>query len=123
LPDDFDYENSTIHAVLEIGGATVYMSDSMRESAGWSGKVKITLELDTKDQLDAIWVKVKANNFNVVMELQKTFWGAFFAQFEDADGVGWQLNYTEAPSAESVPSPKPAAKKGGKKAKKAARKN
>lgn len=29
LPEDFDYENSTMHSVLEIGGTEVYVADSM----------------------------------------------------------------------------------------------
>jgi uncharacterized glyoxalase superfamily protein PhnB len=30
------------------------------------------------------------------MELEKTFWGAYFARFEDPEGIGWQLNFSES---------------------------
>ena len=38
FPDDFDYENSTMHAVLDIGGAVVMLSDNPMGKSG-SGNV------------------------------------------------------------------------------------
>lgn len=29
LPEDFDYENSTMHAKLDIDGALIYLADNM----------------------------------------------------------------------------------------------
>lgn len=92
LPDSFDYENSTMHAVVEVGGATLFIADSMGGEAG-AGRVEIVLDLDSREQIESIWGRVKAKGYRVVMELQEQFWGAIYGRFIDPDGVGWQLNY------------------------------
>ncbi|MFW9878714.1 MAG: VOC family protein [Candidatus Thorarchaeota archaeon] len=95
MPDDFDYENSTMHAKLDIGGAEVYLADNVMQRGNSPGIVEITLDLDTKEQIDKIYEKVKEKGCTIYMELEKTFWGAYFARFEDPEGIGWQLNYSE----------------------------
>ncbi|MFX0082716.1 MAG: VOC family protein [Candidatus Hodarchaeota archaeon] len=55
----------------------------------------VYLDLDSKDQIDKIYNKVKEKGYKILMELEKTFWGAYFARFEDPEGIGWQLNYNE----------------------------
>ena len=96
IPDDFNYENSTMHAKLDIGGAEVYLADNVIQRGSPPGIVEITLDLDTKEYLDKIYNKVKEKGYPILMELQKTFWGAYFARFEDPEGIGWQLNYNES---------------------------
>ena len=44
FPEDFDYENSTMHAVLNINWAEVYISDSMDSKP--PGPVEIVLDFD-----------------------------------------------------------------------------
>ena len=94
LPDDFDYENSMMHGEIEIGGAKIYLADNIFGAPG-PGNVEITLDLDSKDQVDSIYKKAKEKGFKIKMELQQTFWGGYFARFEDSEGIGWQLNYSE----------------------------
>jgi len=94
LPDDFDYDSSTMHAVIDVGGAEIMLADNTMGIPG-SGNVEIVLHLDSKEQLETIYKKAKDKEFKIKMELQKTFWGAWFARFEDSEGVGWQLNYQE----------------------------
>jgi uncharacterized glyoxalase superfamily protein PhnB len=91
LPDDFDYENSTMHAVLDFSGAEVYISDSMGEAA--PGPVEILLDFDSREEIEGVWAKVKKMGLRVVMELEPQFWGALYGRFVDEDGVGWQLNH------------------------------
>ena len=94
MPEDFDYDNSTMHAKLDIDGALIYLADNMMGLPS-TGNVEITLDLENKDQLDSIYKLVKEKGFKITMELEKTFWGAWFARFEDSEGIGWQINYTE----------------------------
>lgn len=94
LPENFNYEKSTMHAKLDIGGALIYLADNMMGLSS-PGNVEITLDLENKDQIDSIYETVKKNGFKITMELEKTFWGAWFARFVDSEGIGWQLNYTE----------------------------
>jgi PhnB protein len=93
FPEDFDYESSTMHAVIEIQGATIFISDSMGEKLV-GGPVEIVLNFDSRDQIEKIWKKVKSMNFTVKMELEEQFWGALYGRFVDGSGVGWQLNYS-----------------------------
>ena len=96
LPDDFDYENSILHAELEINGGKIMITDNMEGETG-GGNVEVLLQLESKEQIDTIYGKAKKKGFKIKMELEKTFWGAYFARFEDSDGIGWQLNFQEDP--------------------------
>ena len=91
LSDSFDYENSTMHAVLDFNGSEVYIADSMGEKR--SGPVEIVLDFESREDIEAIWSKVKMMNLQILMELEPQFWGALYGRFIDNDGVGWQLNH------------------------------
>ncbi|MBY9012966.1 MAG: glyoxalase/bleomycin resistance/extradiol dioxygenase family protein [Candidatus Lokiarchaeota archaeon] len=88
FPDDFDYDNSTMHAVLDIGGAMVMLSDNPMGKQG-SGNVQVLITYDTKEELKKINEKVLEKKFTIIMPLEKTFW------FEDSNGIGWLLAYSE----------------------------
>lgn len=94
FPDEFDYENSTMHAVLEIGGAIIMLSDNPMGKFG-SGNVQVLITVDSKDAIDEINKKVMEKKFNVIMPLMKRFWGSWYMMFEDFDGIGWQIMYSE----------------------------
>jgi PhnB protein len=116
FPKDFDYANSTMHAVLDIGGAEFMLADNTIGAPG-SGNVEIVLHLDNKKQIETIYDKAKTKKFKIKMELQQTFWGAWYARFEDSEVIGWQLNFQEQPIENSRKAPvKKAPKKSPKKA-------
>ncbi|MFW9895605.1 MAG: VOC family protein [Candidatus Thorarchaeota archaeon] len=94
FPDDFDYENSTMHAVLDIDGETIMLSDNPMGKTG-SGNVQVLVTLDSKEKLTKIYEKVQKYKFTIIMPLEKTFWGSWYTMFEDPDGVGWQLHFPE----------------------------
>lgn len=95
LPEDFDYENSTMHAELEIGGSHIYLSDNMGPPIEPSEqRIEILLELDTKEEIEAIYNKAKEKGSEIKMELQQMFWGAMYARFKDPLGISWQLNHS-----------------------------
>ena len=91
LPEGFDYENSTMHAVLDFKGSEVYISDSMGEKR--SGPVEIVLDFESREEIEAVWNRVKEMKLQVIMELKPQFWEALYGRFVDNDGVGWQLNH------------------------------
>ncbi|MBN2154469.1 MAG: hypothetical protein JW776_00310 [Candidatus Lokiarchaeota archaeon] len=101
FPDDFDYENSTMHAEIEIDGAPIYLAD---DTSGFGdektprrsfGKVEIMLSVDSKEKFDEIWKNVSIRRgFVVLLPAQKTFWGAWFCRFIDSKKIAWQINYT-----------------------------
>ncbi|MFX0033456.1 MAG: VOC family protein [Candidatus Hodarchaeota archaeon] len=100
LPKGFDYDNSTMHAVLDIEGAEIMVADNFTGLSP-GGNVEVVLHLDTKRQIETIYKKAKAKNFKIKMELQQTFWGSWYTRFEDSEGVGWQLNFQEHPPEKS----------------------
>jgi PhnB protein len=91
FPEDFDYASSTMHAVLDIDGAMIYMSDSLSKGVS-GGAVEIVLDFDSEEQIQEIWRKVKSKGLTVIMDLEEQFWGALYGRFVDDDGIGWQLN-------------------------------
>ncbi|MHA2283633.1 MAG: VOC family protein [Promethearchaeota archaeon] len=94
LPDDFDYENSTMHSELEIGGSTIFLSDNPLGKTG-SGNVQVLLTFDSKEAIEKINEKVKKKKFTILMPFENTSWGSWYMMFEDSNGIGWQLNFPE----------------------------
>jgi uncharacterized glyoxalase superfamily protein PhnB len=70
FPEDFDYENSTMHAELDIDGATIMLSDNPMNK-NRSGNVQILVNLNSKKDLDKIYEKVKKNKFEIIMDLAR----------------------------------------------------
>ncbi|MFX0037618.1 MAG: VOC family protein [Candidatus Hermodarchaeota archaeon] len=94
FPEDFDYENSTMHAVLDIKGATIMLSDNALGKSG-SGNVQALITLDSKKDLDNINQKIQKKKFAIIMPLEKRFGGMWYLMFEDSFGIGWQIAYSE----------------------------
>ena len=94
FPEDFDYENSTMHAVLDINGGIIMLSDNALGKSG-SGNVQVLLTLDSKEALDKINEKVQEKKFTIIMPCEKTSWGSWFLMFEESYGIGWQVAYPE----------------------------
>ncbi|MBY9021156.1 MAG: glyoxalase/bleomycin resistance/extradiol dioxygenase family protein [Candidatus Lokiarchaeota archaeon] len=94
FPDDFNYDNSTMHAVLDIRGAVVMLSDNPMGKSG-SGNVQVLITFEAKDELDKINEKILKKKFTIIMPLEKTSWGSWYLMFEDSFGIGWQLSFFE----------------------------
>jgi len=94
FPDDNNYENSTMYAVLDIKGAIIMLSDNTFRKSG-SGNVQVMLTLDSKEDIDRINEKVQIKKFNIIIPLEKRFLGSWYLMFEDSYGIGWQIMYSE----------------------------
>lgn len=90
FPADFDFENSTMYAQIEILGLPIHMSDAQSEVSP-KGMVDIYLELDNEDQINQFYDKAKSS-CNVVVPLGKQDWGAYYTNFKDPIGITWQLS-------------------------------
>jgi len=91
LPDDFNYENSTMHMEFKVLGCSIYMSDSV--SPNGKSDVHILFEMDSQEQIEKVYKSCVDNGFKIEMKLEKTFWGAHFAYLTDPFGIPWQFNY------------------------------
>lgn len=94
FPEGFDYGNSTMHAVMEIGGAKLYLADNNQNTKDY-GHVEITLELDTKDQINDIYQNAMDNESKALLELMEQDWG-WYGRIKDKFGVVWQLNFIKS---------------------------
>jgi PhnB protein len=83
-----------MHAVLDIDGATIMLSDNPMGKSG-SGNVQALITVDSKEAIEEINKKVLEKKFNIIMPFEKRFWGSWYMMFEDSDGIGWQINYSE----------------------------
>ena len=66
FPDDFDYENSTMHAVLDIGGTNIMLSDNPMQKSR-SGNVQVLITADSKEEIEKINEKVQKKKFTIIM--------------------------------------------------------
>ena len=71
------------------GGIKTIVEDQEWYLFSFGGAVELVLELDSEEELNAIWDRVKSMNFTIIMELEKQFWGAIYGRFVDQDGIGW----------------------------------
>jgi uncharacterized glyoxalase superfamily protein PhnB len=81
FPKDFDYENSTMHAEIEIDAAPIYLSDDLsfvdEKIRRGIDRVDVMLGIDSKKRFDEIWEKVKnRRGMKVIMPAEKTFWNS-----------------------------------------------
>jgi PhnB protein len=97
LPDDFDYENSTMHSEFELDGGRLYMSDDASGKKAGVQKIDVLLEIGSKKQIEKFFKNAEDHGFTISNKLEKTFWGAWFARVVDPFGIGWQMNYQEDP--------------------------
>jgi PhnB protein len=89
--EDYDYENSTMHAEMQIGGSKIYLADNNQGTKDY-GHVEITLELESENQIKEIYKKAIKNKCEPLIELKEYEWG-FYTRVKDTFGVVWQLNY------------------------------
>ena len=95
LPKEMDLSKTTMHAELNIEGSTIFLADD--PNAPKKGNVDVLLAPESKEAIMIHYENATKAGFKPTMELQKTFWGAWFGRVVDQDGIGWQLNYMTPP--------------------------
>jgi PhnB protein len=84
-----------MHVELPILGGHVLMGTDAPESMGFTvnkgNNVHINLEPDTKEETNRLFAALSKGG-KVTMELQETFWGAYFGSFTDRYGIHWMVN-------------------------------
>ncbi len=86
-----DWRNKIIHATIKIGDALVMgvdaPADHFKKPQGFS------LSLDVKDPEEADRLfDALAENGNIEMPMQKTFWAQRFGMLVDQFGIPWMIN-------------------------------
>lgn len=90
--------NLIMHVSLPILGGHLLMGSDAPESMGFKltmgNNVYINLEPDTRDETKRLFDAL-SDGGKVEMELQDTFWGAYYGSCKDKFGVHWMFNCTE----------------------------
>ncbi len=85
-----------MHVSLPIGSSVLMGSDS---APGFGPPVvvgnnfSITIEGESREEVDRVFAALSAGG-KVLMPLQETFWGAYYALWTDKFGINWMANYT-----------------------------
>lgn len=90
--------NLVMHVSLPILGGHILMGTDAPESMGFKvsigNNVYINLEPDTRSETKRLFDALSAGG-HVEMELQDTFWNAYYGSCKDKFGVQWMFNCTE----------------------------
>lgn len=91
-------KNLIMHIELPIVGGHILMGTDAPESMGFNVKygnnVHINLETDTREETKRLFDALSEGG-KITMELQVTFWGAFYGSCTDKYGVQWMFNCIE----------------------------
>ncbi|NQX43311.1 PhnB protein [Pedobacter steynii] len=88
--------NKIMHVSLPIGDGNVLMGTDTLESMGqklnMGNNFSISVDTDSEAESDQIFNALVAGG-EVVMPLEKTFWGAYFGMLTDRFGIQWLVNF------------------------------
>ena len=97
------YQNQIMHVALPISKETTLMgSDSlpgMREYKN-GNDFSVSINTDSREEALNLFTKLSEGG-KVTMELQDTFWGAYFGMWEDKFGILWMVNYDDPEKAQA----------------------
>jgi len=89
-------QNLVMHVELVITGGHLLMGTDAPESMGFKvtpgNNVHINLEPDSKEENKRLFDAL-CEGGTVTMELQDTFWGAYFGSVTDKFGIHWMCNF------------------------------
>jgi len=89
-------KNLVMHVALPIFGGHLLMGTDAPESMGMKviegNNVHISLEPDSREETERIFKALSAGG-KVTMDLQDTFWGAYYGSCVDKYGIQWMVNF------------------------------
>ena len=86
-----------MHVSLPIGKDSVLMGSDSNSKSGdtvFGNNFSISINTDSAAEADKLFNGLSAGG-NVIMSMEKTFWGAYFGMFTDKFGIGWMINFDE----------------------------
>jgi len=89
-------KNLVMHIELAITGGHMLMGTDAPGSMGFKltkgNNININLEPDSKEETRRLFNALSAGG-TVTMDLQDTFWGAYFGSCIDKFGIPWMFNF------------------------------
>ena len=89
--------NRIMHVSLPItDGILLYGSDSTSQNGDVivGNNFSISINAESKEEADKLFYGLSAGG-NIVMPMNKTFWGAYFGMFTDKFSINWMVNFDE----------------------------
>jgi PhnB protein len=91
--------NRIMHVALPISKETVLMASDTTSAHGdvtFGNNFSVSINTDSAAEADKLFAGLSAGG-NVIMSMEKTFWGAYFGMFTDKFGINWMINFDEVP--------------------------
>jgi PhnB protein len=86
-----------LHVSLSLGNGIVIMGSDAPEVHGrkvvFGNNVHISIDAESQEEAERLF-KGLSSGGKIDMPLQKMFWGAMYAGFEDKYGVHWMINFS-----------------------------
>lgn len=84
-----------MHVSLPISKETVLMGSDSSEAFGplptQGNNFSLSLNTESTEEADRIFAALSAGG-NVIMPMDKTFWGSYFGMFTDKYGIQWMVS-------------------------------
>jgi PhnB protein len=87
--------NKIMHVALPIGKDSILMGSDQPDGYGplsEGNNFNIAVSPDSEEQATSIFNGL-SNGGQVIMPMDKTFWGAYFGMLKDKYGIQWMVNY------------------------------
>ncbi len=85
-----------MHIAFPIGESTILMGSDTMPSMGHTlqkgNQSYVLLEVESKEEADRLYRGLSVEGV-VEMEIQDTFWGAYYGSFVDKYGIHWMINF------------------------------
>jgi PhnB protein len=98
LPISDQDKDLIVHIELPLPGGHILMGSDAPESMGFKlnfgNNVHINVQPDSKEETKRLFTALSSEG-KVTMELQDTFWGAYYGTCTDKFGVQWMFNFDE----------------------------
>jgi PhnB protein len=94
MPVAPEEKNRVMHALLQLGGGVIMISDTMATmpvNAAPNGNTHVALHFDDADDMRKKFDALAVGG-TVTMPIADTFWGAKFGMLTDAFGIRWMFN-------------------------------
>jgi PhnB protein len=86
-----DWRNKIMHARFTVGDQVLMGSDARAEHYKKPGGFSVSLNVDSPAEAERIF-QILAENGQVHMPIQQTFWAARFGMLADQFGIPWMVN-------------------------------
>lgn len=94
---DDSYKNRIMHVSLPISKETILMGSDSLPGMGENkigNNFSVSINTESKAEAEQLFSKLTVGG-TITMQLQDTFWGAYFGMWTDKFGINWMVNYDD----------------------------